>query len=350
MAVMGRGTAGPEQPGGIALADKVEFLSRPASYGAEGPEAVEARETHMSWVFLTDRLAYKLKKPVRHARIDLRALEARRRNCLREIRLNRRLAQDVYLAIAPLTFAADHGLQLAGEGATVEWLVVMRRLPDELMLDRALHSGGPERRDLDRVALRLARFYGGLAPEPVDPGERAAWLEDEIRLSWRELARPVFGRDTIAVERVAGGLIEFLRARPEVLLERHRDRRIVEGHGDLRPEHVCLEREPLIIDCLEFSRRLRLVDPADEMTFLALECAMLGEPGAGERLQRSYETMTGDRAPEQLIAWYTGARALLRARLSALHSLEPGARSPDAWLAQADRYLEVALGYGELLG
>ena len=340
---------GAEQPAGIALADKVEFLRATASYPAERPEQVEARETHMSWVFLTRRFAYKLKKPARHPRVDLRALDARRRNCLREIRLNRRLAPDVYLAVEPLTFAADPGLQLAGDGDAVEWLVRMRRLPDELMLDRALRCGGPERRDLDRIVMRLARFYGGLAPEPVPPETRRTWLEDEIRLSRRELGRPAFARDSTLVDRVAGHLIDFARARPQVLIERHRAGRIVEGHGDLRPEHICLEHEPVVIDCLEFSRKLRLVDPADEMAFLALECAMQGEPEAGERLQRSYETMTGDRPPEQLIAWYTGCRALLRARLSALHSREPGARPPEAWLAQADRYLDVALGYSELL-
>ncbi|MET0923282.1 MAG: hypothetical protein ABWY47_09100, partial [Xanthobacteraceae bacterium] len=106
----------------------------------------------MSWVFLTDDFAYKLKKPVRHARVDLRTLEARRRNCLTEIRLNRRLAPDVYLAMKPLTLVAHRGLQLAGDGDVVDWLVTMRRLPDELMLDSALRRGGPERRDLDRIA------------------------------------------------------------------------------------------------------------------------------------------------------------------------------------------------------
>jgi aminoglycoside phosphotransferase family enzyme len=338
---------GSETPAEVALADKVGFLSAIESYPSEGLEVVGARETHMSWVFLTGRFAYKLKKPVRHAHVDLRALDARRRNCLTEIRLNRRLAPDVYLAVKPLTFTAHRGLQLAGDGDAVEWLVMMRRLPDELMLDRALRSGGPERRDLDRIAIRLARFYGGLAPETVAPAVRRIGLEEEIRLSRRELARPAFARDSAAIDRVAGRLIDFLRVRPEALLERHRAGRIVEGHGDLRPEHICLEREPVIIDCLEFSRQLRLVDPADEMAFLALECEMVGEPGAGARLQRCYEATSGDRPPERLIAWYTGFRALLRARLSALHSLEPGPRPPEAWLAQADRYLDAALDYTE---
>ena len=155
-------------PADVALADKVAFLGAAESHTVERPGQVEAIETHMSWVFLTGRFAYKLKKPVRHPLGDLRSLAARRRNCLVEVRLNRRLAPDVYRGTQPLTFAAGGaGLQLGGAGRVVDWLVVMRRLPEMLMLDRALRSGGPEPADLDRVASRLARFYQGLAPEPV---------------------------------------------------------------------------------------------------------------------------------------------------------------------------------------
>ena len=81
----------------------------------------------------------------------------------------------------------------------------------------------------------------------------------------------------------------------------------------------------MIIDCLEFSRALRIVDPADELAFLALECAMLGEAGGGARLQRRHEALTHDRPPAA-ISWYMGFRAFLRARLLALHSLEPEPR------------------------
>jgi aminoglycoside phosphotransferase family enzyme len=335
-----------DMPPEIAPADKVAFLGAVESHARERPEHIETIETHMSWVFLTDRFAYKLKKPVRHALFDLRSLGARRRNCLVEVRLNRRLAPDVYLGTLPLTFAPHgDGLRIGGDGRIVDWLVVMRRLPEMLMLDRALRSGGPERRDLDRVALRLARFYQELAPEPISPAARRSWYQGEIELSWRELSRTEFALDHARIERIAGRLSEFPRVRPELLIERHQAGRIVAGHGDLRPEHICLEREPVIIDCVEFSRALRIVDPADEMAFLALECAMLGEVGAGVRLQGRYEALTHDRPPERLIAWYTGFRALLRARLSALHSLEPGRRPAAAWLAQADRYLDAALGY-----
>lgn len=333
----------------VALADKVAFLGAVENHAVERPGRVEVLETHMSWVFLTDRFAYKLKKPVCHALFDLRTVEARHRNCVVEVRLNRRLAAHVYYGIGRLAFSANgSGLELGGQAGVVDWLVVMRRLPEILMLDRALRSGGPERRDLDRLGLRLARFYQGLAPEQVAPDTRRRWFEKEIELSWQELSRTAFALDRVRLERIAGRLNEFLQVRPELLIGRHQERRIVEGHGDLRPEHICLEREPVIIDCLEFSRELRLVDPADEMAFLALECAMLGEPDVGALLQRRYEGLTGDRPPERLVAWYAGFRAFLRARLSALHSLEPGPRPAEAWLAQAERYLDVALGYTEL--
>jgi uncharacterized protein len=337
-----RSTVVPQDGIEVPLADKVAFLAAPASH-AERPGRVEVVETHMSIVFLTERLAYKLKRPVSLAHLDLRRLPARRRNCEIELQLNRRLAPDVYLAVQPLTFAPSRGLQIGGAGAAVDWLVVMRRLPAQLMLDYALRHGGPERRDLDRVARRLARFHAGLAPEPLAPDTRRAWLEAEIELSCRELARPPFALEHERSERVAGRLIHALRGWPELFAAR----RIVEGHGDLRPEHIGLEREPVIIDCLEFSRRLRLVDPADELAFLALECRMAGEPEAGHRLQRSYEELSRDRPPERLLAWYAAYRALLRARLVALHALDPGRHTPEVWLARADRYLEVAQAHSD---
>lgn len=335
---------------GVPLVDKVAFLSAAENHALERPQQVETVETHMSWVFLTDGFAYKLKKPLCHPLSDLRRLGARCLNCAGELRLNRRLVPDVYLGVRPLTLAGNGaGLRLGGAGQVVEWLVVMRRLPRPLMLDEARRSGSPERRDLDRVAATLSRFYAELTPEPVAPATRRRWHEEEIALCTRELGRAAFGIDGARLERLVGRLGDFLRARVGMLAARHCDSRIVEGHGDLRPEHICLERMPVIIDCLEFSRRLRLVDPADELAFLELECAMLGEPGAGERLQRSYETLTGDRPPGRLIAWYAAMRALVRARLCTLHSLEPGARPPAAWLGQAQRYLDRALAYTDEL-
>lgn len=112
---------------------KVAFLRSPDAY-ADSPPTVQVTETHMSWVFLAGQLAYKLKKPVRYEFLDFSTVEARRKNCEREVELNRRLAGDVYCGVVPLVINSDGRLQLEGQGNIVDWLVKMRRLPAHQML------------------------------------------------------------------------------------------------------------------------------------------------------------------------------------------------------------------------
>jgi len=127
-----------EKDGAIALARKVSFLSRPASYFPK-PQTVVARETHMSWVFMAGDRVYKLKKPVRFSYLDFSTLERRAAACRAEVLLNRRLAPDVYLGVAPLS-ATSTGYQIASKGPVIDWLVVMRRLDESQTLEAAVRS------------------------------------------------------------------------------------------------------------------------------------------------------------------------------------------------------------------
>jgi aminoglycoside phosphotransferase family enzyme len=127
------------------LSDRVAFLSCPETY-PDPPERVEPIETHMAWVFLSEQHAWKLKKPVRTRSLDFSTVEARRRDCLLEVELNQRLAPGVYQGIVPLTVDASGRLHLASgsdgpQGAVVDWLVQMRRLPRALMLDARIAAG-----------------------------------------------------------------------------------------------------------------------------------------------------------------------------------------------------------------
>jgi aminoglycoside phosphotransferase family enzyme len=122
--------------------------------------------------------------------------------------------------------------------------------------------------------------------------------------------------------------------------------RIVEGHGDLRPEHICLEdSEPVIFDCLEFDRRLRILDAVDELMFLALELERLGQTAAREILLTTYQTETGDHPPDRLVRFYTSNRAAIWARLAVWRSRELAVEQRGRWLARADEYLELADRY-----
>jgi aminoglycoside phosphotransferase family enzyme len=127
------------------------------------------------------------------------------------------------------------------------------------------------------------------------------------------------------------------------LHERVRASQVLDGHGDLRPEHVCLERPPVVIDCLEFNAELRRVDPFDEIAFLALECEMAGAAWVGERLWEGCARALPDPAPPALRWLYTAYRALLRARLALAHLLDPSPRTPSRWVPLTLRYIGRAL-------
>jgi aminoglycoside phosphotransferase family enzyme len=118
---------------------------------------------------------------------------------------------------------------------------------------------------------------------------------------------------------------------------------VVEGHGDLRPEHVCLLQPPVVIDALEFNPSLRQVDPCDELGFLGLECEMAGAAWIGPRLMAACAAALGDAPPAALPQLYTAYRAQLRARLALAHLLEPQPRTPYKWAPLAQRYLQRSM-------
>jgi len=314
---------------------------RPDSYpGSAG--RVEAMETHMSWVFLTDRHAYKLKKPVRFDFLDFSTLEARERDCREEVRLNRRLAPETYLGVVPLTMSGRGQLRLGGKGSVVDWLVKMRRLPSALMLDRVIVTGEADAAVVSKVASLLSRFYTGLAPVALSPSGYIQRFEREIDEHRRELAMPDYGMPGELVSAIILSQGNFLRTNGDLLCDRVRGHRIVEGHGDLRPEHVFVGNPPVVIDCLEFNKQFRIVDPADELAFLWMECAFLGAPEVGEGIWQAYADATGDAAAGALLSFYRSHRACLRAKLSLWHLKDHDIREPGKWRSRARKYLRLA--------
>ena len=332
----------------FGLAAKVRALRDAATY-PDAPRTIEARETHMSWVFLTEHHAYKLKKPVRYDFLDFGTLEKRRADCEEEVRLNRRLAPDIYLGVVALTVDARGILQLDGGGQTVEWLVKMRRLPAAHMLDQRIRAGHLDDAELRRVALRLADFYRRCLPAVSDADTYRARFAAAIELNRRELARPEFELPVATISAGHAAQIDFLAHDATLLDARVEAGRIVEGHGDLRPEHICLQPEPAIIDCLEFSHDFRIVDPADELAFLTVECAYLGAPAAGELLASACLAATGDQPPQRLVTFYKLFRATMRARLAIWHVQELEPNDWPRWRQSAQAYLALAAAYAREL-
>jgi aminoglycoside phosphotransferase family enzyme len=328
-----------EEP--VAIESKVAALRQPAAYAGQ-PGPVEVIETHMSWVFLAGPMAYKLKKPVRYGRLDFRTLEARRFFCMEELRLNRQLAESVYLDVIPLRLDAGGALRIDAAGTVVDWLVMMRRLAPEFMLDRMLEELRVSAGDVRALATRLVAFYRSLPPVPIDRWQYLNRLAGEIDECERELCDPAFDLEADPVHSLCDRLRSLLKQRGDLFAARVAAGKVIEGHGDLRPEHIYLGTPPAIIDRLEFSADLRILDVVDELGFLALECERLGSPELGRLLLETYRQLTGDTAGEPLIHFYQCLRACTRAKITIWHLREARYHDSAKWPARARQYLGLA--------
>lgn len=323
------------------LEAKVRFLSQPSAY-PDAPGTVELRETHMSMVFLAGERVFKLKKPVDYAVLDYSTLARRQQAVADEVRLNRRLAPEVYLGARALRRTPDGTLTLGTGGEIVDWLVEMRRLPEAETLTSRIAAGTATPEDIRRVTDRLAAFYRSLVPAAITAAQYLDRFAVEHRKTAEVLADPDFNLDGDRVARAFAAFDTAFDAARPLLTARIAESHIVEGHGDLRPDHVFLTDPPLLIDCLEFSLDLRSVDPFDEIAFLGLECALLGADWVFPTLRAGLSKALDDDPPQALVTFYWCYRALLRARLALLHLYDPVVRNPEKWRPLARRCLVLA--------
>jgi aminoglycoside phosphotransferase family enzyme/predicted kinase len=298
---------------------------------------------------LTDRYAYKLKKPVRFEFLDFSRPELRYRACHEEIRLNRRFAPDVYEGVLPVTRDPSGLLELDGQGQEVDWVVKMRRLPAQSALDVLLWEKRLRPQDAETIAKHLTDFYASLSPAPLDSGDYRRALECHIRANGTALLESLPAEGP-RLRRIQGAQLRYVHVQAELLNDRAAAGRIVEGHGDLRPEHIYLDPGPIVIDCIEFSDELRTVDIADELSFLAMECKRLGDGHVGETVLSRYRHVCGDEVPESLLAFYGSYRALVRAKIALLRDQQLAFRASKPSTPLIRQYLDLADKYVESLG
>jgi len=267
--------------------------------------------THISNVILLGDRAYKVRRPVAFPFLDLSTVENRRADCEREIRLNSRLAPDVYLGVG----------NFIGPGID-EPVVVMKRLPADRSLARIVIDGtGDGASAVKQVARRLASFHAA--------ANRSASISrfgsaDAMREKWRsnlDEIEPFLG-SILEAERHRGlGILAnaYLEGRADLFDERVQSGSIRDGHGDIKADDIfCLEDGPRILDCLEFDDSLRYVDVAEDTASLVMDLERLGRPDLGLVLQSSYEEYAGDSPTKSLLHHYIAYRALVRAKVACI--------------------------------
>jgi aminoglycoside phosphotransferase family enzyme/predicted kinase len=312
----------------MELADLLEALSRPEAY-PHPVDQVEVRQTHISAVFLAGPHVYKVKKPVTLGFLDFATLEKRLHYCQEEVRLNRRLAPQVYLGVVPVVQRGQH-LQLEGEGTAVEWAVKMQRLPAEATLHVRLQWGEVGSELVELLAGRLADFHRRAESSP----QIASFGRFE---AVSRLIGDVFAQASPQVGTTVGPTA-FARARELVdeTLSRLRPRieqRAAEGmtrdcHGDLHLDHVYYfpEQKPpadlAIVDCIEFNERFRFIDPVADAAFSYMDFLFHGRHDLAGVFADAYFRAAGDEGGRALLPLYTTYRASVRAAVEGILTTE----------------------------
>jgi aminoglycoside phosphotransferase family enzyme/predicted kinase len=289
------------------------------------------RETHISQVFIGGDSVYKVKKPVALGFLDFSTLALRERFCAAEVACNRRLAPSVYRGVVPITRDAAGRHVIGGKGEPVEWAVHMRRLQDADAADVRLREGRLGRAELRLIADRVARFHADArcdaetaqfgAPESIAQNVRENFEQT------RDSAIRFLGRSEL--EQIERWQLDFIRDQRARLLQRVADRRIRDGHGDLRLEHCYLDDSGSveIIDCIEFNERFRYGDVCADVAFLAMDLGWHERSDLSELFLADYARASGDYDLYGVVDFYESYRAYVRGKVSSMLQADAAADS-----------------------
>jgi uncharacterized protein len=323
-------------------------LGDPACF--DDVKRVTAIETHISYVLLTGAYAYKIKKAVDFGFLDFTTLAARRFFCEEELRLNRRLAPELYLEVVPITGSID-APRMGGDGPALDYAVKMREFPQGALANRLLARGELGAADIDALAAAVARFHGTV--EMAAPGAGFGAPERVYRTTqdnFRTL-RPLVDdpAERAAIDALAMWTEREYRARHGSLLRRVEEGFVRECHGDLHLGNIArVDGALAIFDCIEFNPGFRWIDVMSEVAFTVMDLDYRGHAGLAQRFANAYLECTGDYGGVAVLRFYLVYRALVRAKVARLRAVQlgPGEAQRGA-LEEYRDHLRLARGYAE---
>ncbi len=322
-------------------------LLRPEAYD-DAPRTVELKQTHISYLFITDSFVYKVKKPLDLGFLDFTTIDLRRFFCFEEVRLNRRLSPDIYLGVVEVRRIGD-GAAFTGDGAVMDYAVKMRRLPEEQMLDRLLASGKLDGEAIRRIARRVAEFHKN--------AERNSEIDqygslDNIRSNWEENFAQVFpyAGETIDlhdIQFIQSRVDRFMAEHAELFLQRLSQGFIRDCDGDLHLENICLGEEVWIFDCIEFNSRFRNIDTASDIAFLLMDLEYHDRSDLASYFLDEYCAVSGDEGCRQLLEFYKAHRAFVRGKVASIQLRDTAIPPPLREVARerSRGYFRLARGY-----
>lgn len=288
-------------------------------------------QTHISSVLLAGGHAYKLKKPVAFGFVDFSTLEARRRCCEEEVRLNRRTAPQLYLGVVRIT-GSVRAPRLGGRGAPIDYAVHMRRFATRNLADRRARAGRLNAAHIDRLAAAVAALHAHAAPAPAGsdygaPAKVLRWARDNFTVC---LLRLDDEARRARLQRLAGWTEDEFARRSRWFADRAAGGFVRECHGDLHLANiVLLDEAPVPFDGIEFNAELRFIDVASDVAFAFMDLVEHGLARLAWRFLNQYLEATGDYGLVTGLRFYAVYRALVRAKVSLIRAHQPDARAAE---------------------
>ena len=308
-------------------------------------------QTHISYVLLTGTYAYKIKKPVKLPFLDFSTLAMRKHYCEEELRINRRLAPELYLDVVPITGAAQ-APRMNGEGKAIEYAVKMLEFPDADRLDRVAQRNELGESQIRELAQSISAFHDSIAvADRSSPFANSERLRREVMENFDTLcSQPLPGPVASLLDEIRAWSTRTLVDLGGQFRERKRVGKVRECHGDMHLANMALlDGRIVIFDALEFNENLRWIDVQSELAFLAMDLEYRGLARLGWLLVSAYLESTGDYAGLRVLRHYKVYRAMVRAKVAALRARQCTSGTPAADEASADAVAHIRLAHDCLL-
>ncbi len=329
---------------------KISNMLRPDVYDHPVTD-IRLIETHISWVILTGEYAYKIKKPVDFGFLDFSTLKKRQLYCEHELRLNRRLAADIYLDIVTINGSADEP-HISGDGEVLEYAVKMAQFPQSAQLDNMLSADELTFEHMDAFAHMIADFHQHIevADSSVDYGNNKLVFQP-VEENYSQIKQHI---DTTPYNVTLQKISDWSRSVSTLLgsdfKQRKHDGFIRECHGDMHLRNmVWLNQQPMAFDCIEFNATLRWIDVISEVAFLVMDLQDRQQQQFANHFLNRYLEITGDYEGLSVLPFYLAYRAMVRAKVNALRLEQKNIDVEEKQHARLafESYLKLALSYTE---
>jgi uncharacterized protein len=330
----------------------IQQMLQPDFYPHPVQEPIQLLQTHISYVFLTGKYAYKVKKPINFGFLDFTSLEKRRYFCHEELRLNRRLSPDLYLAVLPIVEnAGKYQLEIEGAVQTVaDYALKMRQFPQEMLLSHLFQDGKLTPEIIQQLAKQVAAFHTNAITNPEVTAYGSIASVQRVDTNNQAISAEFIGtsQTQAQLEETRAFTTQFFEQHADWFVRRQTDGKIRECHGDLHLNNVCLFQDKIqIFDCIEFNQEFRNIDAIYDVAFLVMDLEFRGRIDLANLLLNTYLEQTGDYWGALLLPLYLCMRAYIRGNVNSLALNDPMIATSEkkAFLQRARAYYRQAWDY-----